>query len=166
MKTLLIMRHAKSSWDDPTLDDFDRPLNKRGLRAAPFMGQFMLKRSLRPDLVLSSPAERARHTAELAMQAAQLKCPFRLDQQIWDASVTSLVKVVSEIEESARIVMLVGHNPELEELLLYLTGVTERMPTAALACVALNIARWAETRERCGQLEWVVRPKELAKDKL
>ena len=79
MKTLLLLRHAKSSWDDPTLQDFDRPLNKRGIEAAALVGKFMRKREVRPDLVLSSPAKRAAQTVALVMESARLDCKTRYD---------------------------------------------------------------------------------------
>lgn len=162
MKTLLLLRHAKSSWDDPALRDFDRPLNKRGLKAAPLIGQFMLKRNVRPGLLISSPAKRARKTAKLVINSAQLDIKPRLDERIYEASAEQLLEVVSQIETSADEVMLVGHNPGLEDLLLALTGEVRRMPTAALARIALDIERWSDAREVGGQLEWLVNPKELA----
>lgn len=162
MKTLLLLRHAKSSWSDPSLRDFYRPLNKRGLKAAPLIGRFMRKRKIRPDLILSSPANRARQTAELVIEAAELETEPRFDENIYEASAVQLLEVVSEVEEDADEVMLVGHNPGLEDLLLALTGETRRMPTAALARISLDIERWREVRETGGQLEWLVKPKELS----
>jgi phosphohistidine phosphatase len=161
MKTLLLLRHAKSSWKDASLDDFDRPLNGRGLKAAPQMGKFMRKQKVEPDLLLSSPAERARRTAALIVEAAKLTAPLRYDDRIYEASVTRLLEVVSQIEEVANVVLLVGHNPGLEGLLEYLTGEPERMPTAALAQISLDIEKWSKVRERSGRLEWLVKPKEL-----
>ncbi len=161
MKTLLLLRHAKSSWDAPALRDFERPLNERGLKAAPLMGRYLLKRKIRPDLVLSSPAERARQTAALVMEAARLTAPLRFDERIYDATVARLVEVVSQIEEESGMVLLVGHNPGMEELLEHLTGEIRRMPTAALAHVSLDIEKWNKVRERAGRLEEHVKPKEL-----
>jgi phosphohistidine phosphatase len=164
MRTLLLLRHAKSSWDDPSLRDFDRPLNKRGLKAAPLIGRFMLKRDVRPGLVISSPAKRAKKTARLVAESAQLPSKPRFDERIYEASAVQLLEVVSEIEDQAEEVMLVGHNPGLEELLLALTGEVRRMPTAALARIKLDIEKWRDAPEAGGQLEWLVTPKELADD--
>lgn len=161
MKTLLLLRHAKSSWKEPGLSDFERPLNERGRRAAPLMGRFLRRQKLRPDLVLCSPAERARQTAALAVEAAGLSSKLRFDERIYEASAERLVEVVSQVEESCEQVLLVGHNPGMEELIALLTGGREAMPTAALARVALDVEKWDKTRARCGRLEWVVRPKEL-----
>ncbi len=161
MKTLLLLRHAKSSWSDPALRDFYRPLNKRGLKAAPLIGRFMRKRKLRPDLILSSPANRARQTTELVVEAAGLETEPRFDESLYEASAVQLLEVVSQVGDDAGEVMLVGHNPGLEDLLVSLTGEARRMPTAALARISLDIERWSEVRETGGQLEWLVKPKEL-----
>jgi phosphohistidine phosphatase len=162
MKTLLLMRHAKSSWADPALADFARPLNERGQQAAPRMGRFLLKRSLKPELIVSSPAERARQTAALVSNAAQIAGPTRYDGRIYEASAERLLEVVREIAEPAATVLLVGHNPGLEQLIATLTNVNERMPTAALACIAFDLTVWRAVAPRTGRLVWLARPKELA----
>jgi phosphohistidine phosphatase len=161
MKTLLLLRHAKSSWDSPALRDFERPLNERGLKAAPLMGRFLLKRKIRPGLVLSSPAERARQTAALLMEAARLGCPLRFDERIYEATAARLVEVVSQVEEEFETVLVVGHNPGMEELIERLTGEVRRMPTAALARITLDIEKWGKLREGAGRLEELIKPKEM-----
>jgi phosphohistidine phosphatase len=161
MKTLLLLRHAKSSRKDNGLRDFDRPLNQRGLKTAPSIGRLMRKRKLQPDLVLSSPAERARQTTQLVIEAAGLETELRYDERIYEASVERLLEVVSQLDDETGIVMLVGHNPGLEELLEVLTGEAHNLPTAALACVELNIEKWNKVRAGGGRLEWLVKPKEL-----
>jgi len=161
MKTLLLMRHAKSSWDTPQQKDFDRPLNERGRRVAPLMGRYLRRQKIHPDLVLCSPAERAKETAGLFTAAAQLSGELRLDERIYDASVYTLLQVVSQVEDDASSVLMIGHNPGLEELILRLTGQIRRMPTAALASIQLDIERWADVREMSGRLDWIQRPKEL-----
>lgn len=155
------MRHAKSSWGDPSLADFERPLGERGLKAAPLVGRFMRRRRLRPDLVLCSPAERARQTAALVLESAGLAAPLRYDERIYEATPARLVEVVSQAEEGAGEVMLVGHNPGLEGLLELLTGEPRHMPTAALARVALGIEKWGRLREGAGRVELFVRPKDI-----
>src|SRR5260370_23938130 len=135
MKTLLLLRHAKSSWDDQTLKDFDRPLNKRGLRAAPLVGELLRRRKLRPDVLLSSPAERAKETARLVCDAAGLSTTVRYETGIYEATAQSLLSIVSEIEDEVSIALMIGHNPGFEELLEVLTGETRRLPTAALAFI-------------------------------
>jgi phosphohistidine phosphatase len=161
MKTLFLLRHAKSSWKDASVKDFDRPLNQRGLKAAPSVGKLLRKRKLQPDLVLSSPAERARQTTELVLAGAGLKVEVRHDERIYEATVARLFEVVAQIEEDANVAMLVGHNPGLEELLEALTGAARSLSTAALACIELDIEKWNKVRAGTGQLEWLVRAKEL-----
>jgi len=164
MKTLYLLRHAKSSWKEPGLEDFDRPLNGRGQDAAPLVGRFIRKKKLTVDLLLSSPAARARQTASLVREAAGLSAALLFDERIYEADAARLLEVVSQAAESADALMLVGHNPGLEELLRLLTGEERQMQTAALACVELDVEKWAKTRERAGRLEWLVRPKDLSED--
>ena len=164
MKTLLLLRHAKSSWDDPGQKDFDRPLNARGTKAAPLIGKFLLRQKVAPDLVLSSPAERARQTTALVLNAAKVAAELRYDERIYEASAARLLEVVSQIEEGVNVAMVVGHNPGMEELLLALTSEVRHVPTAALASIALDIEKWGKVREAVGRLEWFVTPKELTGD--
>ena len=164
MKALYLLRHAKSSWKEPGLQDFDRPLNNRGREAAPLVGQLIRKGKLRIDLLLSSPAVRARQTAALVKEAAGLYAELLYDERIYEADADALLEVVRQAADSADALMLVGHNPGMEELLELLTGETAQMPTAALACVALDIEKWGKVREGAGRLEWLVRPKELSGD--
>lgn len=162
MKTLLLLRHAKSSWKEPDLKDFDRPLNQRGLKAAPAVGKLIRKRKLRPELVLSSPAERARQTITKVLEAARLDAELRYDERIYEASASRLFEVVSQIEDSVSLAMLVGHNPGFEELVQDLTGEAETLPTAALACIELDIDKWSKLRSGGGRLEWLAKPKKHA----
>lgn len=162
MKTIHLLRHAKSSWEDADMSDFDRPLNRRGREAAPLVGQLMLKKKIRPDLIISSPAERARQTAAIVIKAANLASELRYDERIYEADVTRLLEVVSQIEESVGVALLVGHNPGMEDLVETLTGEKQSMPTAALARIILDVEKWSKVRERTGRLDWLVRVKELA----
>lgn len=164
MKTLYLLRHAKSSWKDPELQDYDRPLNGRGMETAPLVGRFIRKRKLRFDLLISSPATRARQTAALVKESAGLSAELLYDERIYEADAARLLEVITQAAESADALMLVGHNPGMEELLTFLTGEEQHMPTAALACVALDVDKWGKARARTGRLEWLVRPKELAED--
>jgi phosphohistidine phosphatase len=162
MKTLHLIRHAKSSWKEPDMQDFDRPLNERGREAAPLIGEFILKKKIRPDLIISSPAERARETAALIIKAAELVVELRFDERIYEADAARLLDVVSQIDESVGVAILVGHNPGMEDLLETLTGEKQRMQTGALARIVLDVEKWSKVRERAGRLEWLVRAKELA----
>lgn len=161
MKTLLLLRHAKSSWNDPDLQDFERPLNQRGRRAAPLVGRFMLQQGLVPDLILCSPAERARETIALIIEAARLGSELRYDERIYEASAESLLEVVSQAEDRFAVVLVVGHNPGMEELLPLLSGETASMPTAALAVITFDTEKWSKVKEHKGHLESLTLPKEL-----
>lgn len=160
MKTLFLMRHAKSSWDNPDLVDFDRPLNKRGLKTAPFMGELMRKRKMNPDLILSSPAKRAAHTAKLVKEYGKLSAEIVYEERIYEATAHTLLIILSQLDNSIKAPLLVGHNPGLEALLKILTGQVLSIPTAALAKIALEIDDWQEISESRGRLEFLIRPRE------
>lgn len=161
MKTLYLLRHAKSGWNDPGLQDFDRPLNASGRETAPLVGRFLQKRKLRVDLIVSSPAERARQTATLVKEAAGLSAELLYDGRIYEADAARLLEVVTGAGETADALMLVGHNPGMEELLRLLTGEERQMRTATLACVALEVEKWVNVRDCTGRIEWLVPPGEL-----
>jgi len=161
VKTLLLLRHAKSSWKDDSVKDFDRPLNQRGLKAATQVGKLLRKRKPKPDLVLSSPAERARQTAQLMLESSRINVELRYDERIYEAGAARLLEIVSQIEDSADSVMLVGHNPGMEELLKALTGEERHLSTAMLTCVELNVEKWNKIKPGTGRLEWLTKPKEL-----
>jgi phosphohistidine phosphatase len=160
VKTLYILRHAKSSWDKPDLADFDRPLNERGLIAAPFMGEIIYDKQFQPDVILSSPAKRSKQTAILVKETAELKARIKYDDRIYEASPQILLQVVAEIDNKHESVMLVGHNPGIEGFIRYLTGKTVQMPTAALALIELNVNGWRDTDADDGKLKTVIRPKD------
>lgn len=162
MKTLLLLRHAKSSWQDADLQDFDRPLNERGQRAAEMIGRFIRNKHVAPDLLLSSPAIRARETIEIVIETAKLSSELRYDERIYEASPLRLLEVVSQIEEERKIVVLVGHNPGMEELLKLLTDRVEHMATGTLAKIDFKAARWDDVLNEKAGLDWIVSPKELA----
>ncbi|MBK7392184.1 MAG: histidine phosphatase family protein [Chloracidobacterium sp.] len=161
MKTLYLLRHAKSSWDDPAQTDFERPLNERGLKAAPFMGELMAEKGFEPSVILSSPAMRAKTTARLVKDAGQFSAEIIFENTIYEASPNALRQVVSETDNAHASALLVGHNPGIESFIRYLTGQLEPMPTAALAVIEMNIKKWGEINDGCGKLLDVYRPKEL-----
>lgn len=162
MKTLLILRHAKSSWDDEALDDFDRPLNQRGNRDAPRMGQLLRKRDLLPELILCSTAVRACSTLEHVCQAADYHGQFELYDDLYLAPPATYVERLHDVAEPTDRVMVIGHNPGLEMLLTDLTGAVEHLPTAALAVIELPIERWQQLRRpTAGRLRHLFRPKTL-----
>ena len=161
MKTLLLLRHAKSDWDDVRLRDIERPLAKRGRRDAPRMGKALRKQGQLPDLILCSPATRAKETMELFKEAAMLEAPVEFEQNIYEASAAELLKIVRHLPDERHCVLMVGHNPGFENLLSRLIGVERLMPTAALACVTFLISRWEDVEDGEGKLQWFLIPKNL-----
>jgi phosphohistidine phosphatase len=166
MKTLLLLRHAKSSWDSPAARDFDRPLSGRGERDAPKVGKALKQSGVEVDLVVSSPAQRARQTADAVLGAAKYKGPVKFDENIYEAAVGDLLAVVRGLPDDDETVMLIGHNPGFEELLGTLCGAptasaSTRMPTAALAMVELDSDRWRDVDAGAGTLCWMLVPRLL-----
>lgn len=160
MKTLFLLRHAKSSWSDSNLQDFDRPLNARGTRGAELIGMYIKKQKVSLDLVLSSPAIRARETIEIVLKTAKVQTELRYDQRLYEASPLVLIEVITQIEEEKKCVMLVGHNPGIETLLEMLTGGISHVTTATCARIDLK-AKWTKALEAQGSLAWLVKPKDL-----
>jgi len=163
MKTLYVLRHAKSSWDNAELADFDRPLNDRGESTAPFMGEFMAANGFEPEVIVSSPAVRARRTAQLAKEGANMPAEIIYDDRIYEASPRTLQTVAASIDDRFDSAMLVGHNPGMEGFVRLLTGRSEEMPTAALAVIDLDIERWAEIDTGLGAFRRLIRTKDEMK---
>lgn len=162
MKTLLILRHAKSDWSDSSLSDHDRPLNDRGKHDAPRMGELLRRQNLLPDLILSSTAKRARQTTRLLSEAAGYSGEIQWLESLYAAPPSAYLKACSGLPDSVQTVMVVGHNPGLEELLAGLTGELQSLPTAALAEVELPIESWQELRNPVrGRLLHLWKPKAL-----
>ena len=161
MKTLLILRHAKSSWEDSSLDDHERPLNPRGKKDAPRIAELAREEGLAPDLIVSSDAVRAQLTAAAMADATGGR--MVLDPRLYHATAADIIALVpTVVRDPAGTVMIVGHNPGLEELIAQLTGEWEPLPTAALVQIDLPIARWSELDATTrGTLVGVWRPKEL-----
>jgi phosphohistidine phosphatase len=170
MKTLTLLRHAKSGWDDPVARDFDRPLNPKGHRAAQAMGRHMRALGLEYDHVVASPAVRVHETLEqLAVGFGSDLAPH-WDQRLYLASAASLLDLVQELPDDADRVLLTGHNPGLEELVLMLvpgdgelrSDVAEKFPTASLAEIRFDDAsRWEDVDSGGGVLVRFVRPRDL-----
>ncbi len=162
MKTVFLLRHAKSGWKDAEMRDFDRPLTGRGRQDSSVIGRFIRKHSIKPDTIISSPAERARETIEIVAKTAKLQGQVRYDERIYDAHAGNLLEVISQISEQFASALMIGHNPGFSDLVRHLTGEESPMPTAALAQVALDIEQWNELRPGCGELKRMTKPKELA----
>ena len=146
MKTLTLLRHAKSSWKHPGLDDFDRPLNKRGLRDAPAMGERLAQRESLPDRCLSSPAVRATATAVAVAEALGYPVDaIAWEPRIYEAASASLLDVLRAQPDTARHILLVGHNPGMTDFANALTGDSlDNLPTAAAYTLTLPIEHWRD----------------------
>src|SRR5687767_14363498 len=161
MKILLLLRHAKSENAVPGMADCDRAVNDRGRKEAQAIGKLMQEQNVRCDLVLSSPARRARETTELVLSSAQLTPEVRYDQQIYEASPLTLLEVVATVSEEHSAVLVVGHNPGIEELLQMLTNRAEHMATGTLAKIDLEGDGWGKVEKQKGKLNWIMRPTDL-----
>jgi len=171
MRKLLLLRHAKSSWDDPALADDERPLSHRGRRAAHLVSTLITCRNLRPDLVLVSTALRTRQTWEAVAPALPAATPVLFEDALYGACRTEIVERLRRIDDGTGSVMVIGHNPALERLADSLVDgagdadaldrLAEKFPTAALAEIALDIASWVALDDGCGTLESFTRPVDL-----
>jgi len=161
MKTLCLVRHAKSSWKYPNLDDFERPLNKRGHKNAPFMGKILKKLKVAPDLIISSPANRAAMTTRII--AAALDYPLeniRFSEAIYEFSEKALINVVKQIDDAVNQAMVVGHNPAINGLANFIGDQPiSNIPTCGVFCVELDISAWANINALCGKLKFFEYPK-------
>jgi len=161
MLTLYLLRHAKSSWDDASQQDFERPLNNRGRKACAVIGEVIEEKGIDFDLVLVSTALRTRQTIELVKEWAKLRGEVRYDERIYEATVSQLLEVISQVDNDRKSVLLVGHNPGLEGLLTLLTGEDVRVTTANLAKIKIKATKWSANLANKGTLDWIVRPKEV-----
>lgn len=167
MKRLGLLRHAKSDWDDISLRDFDRGLNDRGRKGAALMGAHIRQQDADWKLILASPAERVKRT----LDASGLKIPVQFEQDIYLGSCGTLLGHLKAIDDELDAVLLVGHNPGLQELALALVPpdgenalfdeLMDKYPTASYAQFELDIESWSELAEGCGSLVYFVRPRDL-----
>lgn len=144
MKELLLLRHGKSSWAHPDMDDHDRPLNERGRHDAPRAGQWLVEKKLLPDRIFSSSAMRAESTAQLVAEALGIPHGIEIVPDLYLADVEDHFRFLRTVPAERERVMIVAHNPGLEEFVAKLTGQAPAMPTAALAHIILPIANWAD----------------------
>lgn len=145
MKTLLLVRHSKSSWDDPGVADHERPLNARGLRDAPVMGQRLAERGVAPDVILSSTAVRARATAELIAHALGIGAARVVaDERLYGASADEVLSVIGELDDEVSCAIVVGHNPETASLAHQFSDEIHEMPTTAVAEFTFDVDAWYE----------------------
>lgn len=161
MKTLLIMRHAKSSWKEGAQSDEQRPLNKRGQRDAPRMGQLLREAGLVPQVVLSSTAERARQTALAVAEACGFEGEIQFDANLYAAAPEAYLAALHGLPAETQIALVIGHNPGVEALFEELTGEDEHLSTGSIARVELPIENWTDlVAETEARLESLWRPRE------
>lgn len=163
MKTLLLMRHAKSSWKQPGVADRDRPLNKRGRRDAPKMGNLLWEKDLVPQCILSSTALRARQTAEAVAEAAGYDGEILYLDELYGGEPLDYLHALRSVPDELDLVLVIGHNPDLQDVLEVLADQMGNFPTAAIAHLRLSIEHWADLSDDT-MTEWVQvwRPRELA----
>lgn len=162
MKTLLIMRHAKSSWSNAKLSDHQRPLNSRGKQDGPRMGALLKHQDLTPQLIITSTAERALATAEAVALSSDYDGEIQYTDRFYHADPEDYIEVLQTISDELERVMIVGHNPGMADLVAQLVDQDVSFTTANIACVQLPIARWVElSDETVGKLQALWRPKEI-----
>lgn len=168
MKQILLMRHAKSSWENPDLKDFDRPLAKRGLNDAPRMGKYLREIKYKPAMVISSPAQRAKETTQLSMEAAKVDDEqISWNEDLYFGSARDYVLAIQSAPDEYERIMLVGHNPLMESTTGVLAGGQDktavRMPTAAIVCLESFANTWKSIAPGTCQIKWMMIPKVLKK---
>ena len=170
MKRLTILRHAKSDWNDPHLEDFNRPLNDRGWKSARRIGRELEKRGTKFDLVIASPAARVRETIDGLTEKLPLNVEIRFEPRMYAATQEMLLSIVRDIRENSHAPLLVGHNPGLQQLIVALTRndghglrrhVEQKFPTAALAAIQLPAHRWIEVKPATGEITDLILAKDL-----
>jgi phosphohistidine phosphatase len=171
MKTLGLFRHAKSDWNDARLRDFDRPLNERGVKGAAVMGAHIVGQGTKWYRIISSPAVRAAQSVEIAAQAAGTNPAIIWDRRIYLASSASLLDLLRDQEGDPASILMVGHNPGLEDLIFDLVPddgssplrdiVEEKFPTATFAVLELDIDSWSDADDGCARLVHLVRPRDI-----
>jgi phosphohistidine phosphatase len=171
LKTLGLFRHAKSDWHDPRARDFDRPLNPRGEKGAGLVGRHIFDHDVKWDKVIASPAVRVAETIELAAKATGRPIAVNWDRRIYLASSATLLDLLREQKDDPGSVLMVGHNPGLEDVIFDLVPddgtsplrdvVELKFPTASFAVLELDIEHWNELKDRCGKLVHLIRPRDL-----
>lgn len=171
MKKLTLLRHAKSEWGDRSQRDFERPINARGEAGAKLIGQWIKREELAFDLVLASPATRVSDTIDQLETSLSRSLNPEWDRRIYLASSSTLIDVLRGVEDSPAHILMVGHNPGLEDLIFDLVPdssddrlrdeVEQKFPTAALAMLELEIENWADVSNRCANFKALIRPRDL-----
>jgi len=162
MKKLLLMRHARSSWDDSNIPDHERPLKKKGKKDAERMGKMLKSKELQPDLILSSTALRAKQTAEIVAESCKCKKEIIYLDSLYMAEPSDILNSIEKNGKDKKTIMVIGHNPGLEAFLQIANGKVESLPTASIAYLTASVDYWNKL-EKAGniKLKKLWRPKDL-----
>jgi len=160
MKEILIMRHAKSDWSTMDLKDFDRPLNKRGRKAAVRMAQELANRNMLPDTIIASPAARAKETTELMLTNKAFQLDVEWEKEFYMARNSVIINKLHNLPETVKRPLLVGHNPTWEDVVALLAKNTDwvTMPTATIVLLKFD-GKWTDLKPKSAKLEWLIKPK-------
>jgi phosphohistidine phosphatase len=171
-KRLILLRHAKSAWDNPSLADFDRPLSSRGRKAAPLVGAYLARRNMVPSLVLTSSAQRTVETLDLACAVWQTKPTVRKLKSLYLAMPREMLRRLQSVGREPDCVMLVGHNPGIADLANWLcsqgrmeqrASLAHKFPTGAVAVIDFDVEDWADVDAESGNLIDFATPKQIAR---
>lgn len=167
MKTLYIVRHAKSSWDYPELTDFERPLNKRGLRDAPFMGKILKEMGILPELIISSPALRAYKTAKIISEEIGYQLEdIETSESLYEYGTKEALQIIQSVDDEINSLMIFGHNPTLTQLNNYLSNNRiDNIPTCGITSIIFNVDKWNKIKTGLGKEEFFEYPKKHTKKK-
>lgn len=158
MKTLYFIRHAKSSWKDPLLKDFDRPLNSRGKRDAPFMAQRLKHFNVKPDLILASPALRAKKTAQII--AKTLECEITFEPRLYESTIQTYIKILGELHKDINSLFIIAHNPEITLVCEWLTdAILGNIPTSGIVGIEFDLDTLEQLEEGSGKMLFFDYPK-------
>jgi phosphohistidine phosphatase len=165
MKTLIFIRHAKSDWSNLFADDFDRGLNKRGLRDAPFMGDVLATKNIKPDLILSSPAQRAKLTA-IAIAKPLFYPEYKIvyDSCLYTGGIDDIIERIYSVDENIETLMIFGHNPDITDCVNFISGSDiDTIPTCAIVAMGLKQEHWKSVGKNSAKLLFFDTPKKLRK---
>jgi phosphohistidine phosphatase len=162
-KQIFFLRHAKSSWKYPDLHDYDRPLNDRGKENAPKMGRKLKKLGVQPDLIISSPANRAVTTARIVCEKIEYPLhKLKLEDKIYMASARQLLNIIQELDDKYQQVMIIGHEPAFSQVIEILCkNRLEKFPTCAAIQISLQTQKWSEVKEGTGKIIFFEYPKKI-----
>ena len=163
MKKLFLIRHAKSSWEDSSLNDFERPLNDKGNNSANLMGNWLKNQSIIPNLIYSSTAIRAKSTAQIISKILETESIISYFDELYDCELKAILETIKQTEESAETIFLVGHNPELNDFASFIVGFDEHLPTCGIIEIWFDVQKWDDISKKNSKYKSFNYPKLLVK---